>query len=261
MTTSHQARPLGASKFLTLAVVPEISCIVSAQTPLGFTLRNFVAAAQRFIDEYLGPVWGVGARLRIRKKTRPGCWALVFVDTERNASDDGWHDLTRDGLPLAKVFLRVLSDQTKTKDPKAHAAAYRNEVTLTATHEIAEMLVDPAVTLCVQRVGFGVYSLEVADPVEEDGFDIEGFKITDFVYPAWYEPFHRPDSTIFDQCRKCRRPFQIRKTGYTSIFRHGRWTDHTGSRQKRKRFERENRAGHRTEQRKRSGHLKRSTRR
>ena len=46
------------------------------------------------------------------------------------------------------------------------------------------MLVDPAVTLCVQRPGFGLYGLEVADPCEEDGFRIDGFKMTDFVYPA-----------------------------------------------------------------------------
>jgi hypothetical protein len=85
------------------------------------------------------------------------------------------------------------------KDPTARARAFRDEVTLTATHEIAEMLVDPAVTYCVQRVGFGVYSLEVADPVEEDGFDIKGFKMTDFVYPSWYEQFHktrRPSITV-----------------------------------------------------------------
>jgi hypothetical protein len=257
----RRARQLPVSKLLAATVVPEISCIVSAQTPLGFSLPAFIAAAQRFVDQYLGPVWGVAARLRVRRKTRPGCWALVFVDTERQAQDDGWHDLTRDGLPLAKVFLRVLAKEITGTDPRARAQAFRDEVTLTATHEIAEMLVDPAVTLCVQRVGFGVYSLEVADPVEEDGFDVDGFKMTDFVYPAWYEQFHRADSTTFDQCRKCRRPFHVLKTGYASILRRGRWSDHFGSRAKRARFEREDRKGHRTEQRKRCGHLKRSTHR
>jgi len=258
---NHRSRHLAASRFLSPKVVPEISCIVSAKTPLGFDLPKFVAAAQRFVDEFLGPVWGVAARLKIRKKTRRGCWALVFVDTEPKASDDGWHDLTDEGLPLAKVFLRVLSQEIEEQDPDARARAFQDEVTLTATHEIAEMLVDPAVTLCVQRIGFGVYSLEVADPVEEDGFEIDGFTMTDFVYPSWYEAFHKPGSTTFDQCRKCSRPFQILKTGYASIFRRGRWNDHAGSRAKRTRFALEDRRGHRTEQRKRSGRLKRSTRR
>src|SRR5690348_2911653 len=103
----HRSRRLIASRFLDRAVVPEISVIVDAKTALGFDLRAFVVAAQRFIDQYLGPVWGVAAHLKIRRKTQPGCWAIVFVDTERQAKDDGWHDLTRDGLPLAKIFLRV----------------------------------------------------------------------------------------------------------------------------------------------------------
>jgi hypothetical protein len=259
--TRRRPHQLIASRFLDPAAVPEISCIVATKTPLGFDLPAFVAAAQRFIDEHLGPVWGVAARLKIRRKTRKGCWALVFVDTERKASDDGWHDVTNDGQPLAKVFLRVIGEGVTESNPRVHARALRDEVTLTVTHEIAEMLVDPAVTLCVQRVGYGVYSLEVADPVEEDGFRIDGFKMTDFVYPAWYEQFHRTDSTVFDHCGKCRRPFHLLSTGYASILRRGRWTDHAGSRAKRARFEREDRKGHRTEQRKRSGHLKRSTRR
>ena len=257
--TTPRPRRLITSRFLAPAVVPEISCIVDAKTPLGFDLRTFVTAAQRFIDEHLGPVWGVAARLRIRRRTRPGCWALLFVDTEPQASDDGWHDLTADGFPLAKVFLRVLENDLTAAD-RLHSKAFQDEVTLTATHEIAEMLVDPAITLCVQRIGFGVYSLEVADPVEEDGFTIDGFKMTDFVYPSWYEQFHKPGSTRFDHCGKCQRPFHILKDGYASIFRRGRWNDHCGSRKKRAWFEREDRRGHRSEQRKHTGHLVRSTR-
>jgi len=247
--------------FFSPAVVPEISCIVSAKTPLGFNLATFVAAAQRFVDEKLAPVWGVSARLKVRKRTRPGCWALVFVDTERQAQDDGWHDLTAGGMPMAKVFLRVLGDEIGERDPKVRATMFRNAVTTTATHEIAEMLVDPAVTTCVQRIGYGLYALEIADPVEEDGFDVDGFLMTDFVYPSWYESFHKPGSTKFDECGLCRRPFQILKTGYATIFRRGRWSDRTGSPAKRKRFEAEDRRGHRTAQRRRASRLKRSTRR
>ncbi len=249
------------SRCLAATVVPEISCIVSARTPLGFDLGAFVAAAQRFVDEHLGPVWGVGARLRIRRRTRPGSWALLFVDTERHAEDDGWHDLTNGGMPLAKVFLHVLAQQIDDANATTRARKFQDLVTQTATHEIAEMLVDPAATLCVQRVGYGLYALEVADPVEEDGFRLGGFLMTDFVYPSWYEQFHKPGATRFDHCDKCDRPFQILPTGYASIFRRGRWHDRTGSAAKRVRFEAEDRAGHRTEQRRTRRPLKRSTRR
>ena len=61
-------------------------------------------------------------------------------------------------MPLAKVFLRVLAKEMRENSTeKEFAAAFRDAVSLTATHEIAEMLVDPAVTLCVQRPGFGLY--------------------------------------------------------------------------------------------------------
>jgi hypothetical protein len=251
--------PKSAPSLFSSTVVPELSCVYAATVPLPFSMGAFVRAAQRFIDERLAPVWGVEARLRVRRKTRDGAWALVFVDTEDQASADGWHDLTERGMPLAKVFLKVLAKETReTSTKKEFGAAFRDAVTLTATHEIAEMLVDPAVTLCVQRPGFGLYGLEVADPCEEDGFRVDGFHMTDFVYPAWYEAFHAPGSTKFDECEKCHRPFQILRDGYASIFRKGRWRDHCGSKAKLKRFRAEDRRGHRTRQRKRAGGLKRS---
>jgi hypothetical protein len=101
-----------APSLFSSTVVPEISCVYGATTPLPFSLGKFVRAAQRFIDEHLAPVWGVEARLRVRRKTRDGAWALVFVDTEDQASADGWHDLTRRGM-LAKVFLRVLAKEVR----------------------------------------------------------------------------------------------------------------------------------------------------
>src|SRR5262249_10082684 len=131
----RRPRQLAVSKFLASTVVPEISCIVSAKTPLGFDLETFVAAAQRFIDEFLVPACALGAPLKARRKTQPGCWALVFVDTEREASDDGWHDLTTEGFPLAKVFLRVLKKETADTPSDARARAFQDDVTLTATHE------------------------------------------------------------------------------------------------------------------------------
>ena len=249
--------PKSAPSLFSSTVVPEISCVYDATVPLPFSLREFVRAAQRFIDEHLAPVWGVEARLRVRRQTTRDAWALVFVDTEDQASADGWHDLTRTGMPLAKVFLRVLARETRDNYTRAEwDAEFRDAVSLTATHEIAEMLVDPAVTLCVQRPGFGLYGLEVADPCEEDGFRIDGFQMTDFVYPAWYETFHVEDSTKFDECGKCRRPFQILRDGYASIFRKGRWRDHCGSKAKLKRFRQEDRRGHRTRQRKRAGAMR-----
>ena len=241
---THHTSSRGCSPRL----VPEISLIYAATAPLGFELDEFATTAQRWLDDVFAPVWGRTATVRARRRTRASAWASVFVDTERHASDEGWHDLTRDGKPLAKIFLRVLGGETPP-----------GSVSLTATHEIAEMLVDPGLTLCTQRPVYGVYSLEVADPVEEEFSTLDGFQMTNFVYPAWFEPFHKPGTAQFDWLRQCTRPFEILRNGYASILRNGRWTDTWGSTAKKRRFLMEGRRGHRTLQRKRAGDLRRST--
>jgi hypothetical protein len=162
-------------------------------------------------------------------------------------------------MPLAKVFLRVLAREVRENSTvKESAAAFRDAVSLTATHEIAEMLVDPAVTLCVQRAGFGLYALEVADPCEEDGFRIDGFQMTDFVYPAGMRRSthlaRRRSTSAVNAVNPSRSCVTVRVDLPQEPL-----ADRCGSKAKRKRFRKEDRSGHRTLQRKRASGLKRST--
>jgi len=53
----------------------------------------------------------------------------------------------------------------------------------------------------------------------------------------------------FDYLKKVKRPFQILPGGYQIIFKNGRWSQVFGSAAKEKRFAREDRCGHRSEQR------------
>ena len=94
-----------------------------------------------------------------------------------------------------------------------------------------------------------VYAYESADPVEELSFKVNGIPMTDFVYPAYFEDFHKPGSVRFDHLNKVKRPFQILPGGYQIVFKNGKWTQVFGSASKRKRFLREDRRGHRSEQR------------
>jgi len=90
------------------------------------------------------------------------------------------------------------------------------------------------------------YAYETADAVEEVEFTIRGVAMSDFVYPAWFEGFRKPDSAQFDYARKVKRPFQILPGGYMSVFKNGRWTQLFGSAGKARRFRREDRRGHRS---------------
>jgi len=158
---------------------------------------------------------------------------MAFLDDADVANALGYHDLTPDGLPLSKVFVKS-------------TRAVGQKVSVTACHELAEMLVDPAINLCATGPGSVFYAYETADAVEEVEFTIRGIPMSDFVYPAWFEGFRKPNSAQFDYARKVKRPFQILPGGYMSVFKNGRWTQVFGSATKARRFRREDRRGHRS---------------
>ena len=70
--------------------------------------------------------------------------------------------------------------------------------------------------------------------------------MSDFVYPSYFEIFHKPGSTRFDHAGKVGRPFQILPGGYQIIFKSGRWTQIFGSKRKKRSFGKEDRRGHRS---------------
>ena len=94
-----------------------------------------------------------------------------------------------------------------------------------------------------------MYAYESADPVEQLTFKVDGIAMTDFVYPAYFEVFHKAGSVRFDQMKKVGKPFQILSGGYQIIFKNGKWSQIFASVSKKKRFGREDRRGHRSEER------------
>jgi hypothetical protein len=93
------------------------------------------------------------------------------------------------------------------------------------------------------------YAYESADPVEESSFPVDGFEMTNFVYPSYFEDFHKPGATQFDHLKMVEKPFQILKGGYQIIFKKGKESQVFGSQRKAKRFAKEDRRGHRSESR------------
>jgi len=127
----------------------------------------------------------------------------------------GYHDITIDGLPLGKVFVEttILDHQL---------------VSVTASHETVEMLCDPSISICSevdnkQGAPSRFLAFEIADPVEADelGYPITTnfgtVKVSDFVFPSWFEAFRAPRSTVFDFTRKLTQPFQILPGGYIGM--------------------------------------------
>jgi hypothetical protein len=73
--------------------------------------------------------------------------------------------------------------------------------------------------------------------------------MSDSIYPAYFEDFHKPGPAKFDHQDKVNKPFQILSGGYQIIFKNGKWSQVFGSEAKRKNIAQEDRRGHRREQR------------
>jgi hypothetical protein len=173
-----------------------------------------VAAIQKQVSNDFLPVWGADAELIIVPKTTPppsGSWWLVLLDDSDQANALGYHDLTTEGLPVGKVFAA--------SDLKAGTSW-----TVTASHELLEMLGDPNINLTVfvqnsSTAGI-LYAYEVCDACEDDsfGYQIDNILLSDFVYPAWFESFRTEASTQFDRMNKIHDPFGLLAGGYIGTF-------------------------------------------
>jgi len=217
---------------------PTIACFNQAKTPLGVDLSALIHAMQEYVDKHVAPVWGTPAKLVQSQGFLPNAWAMVFLDDADQADALAYHDLTPEGLPISKVFVR-----TTLKDHQL--------VSVSASHELVEMLVDPAINLMTTGPnGKLMYAYESADPVEELDFEVNGIHMSDFVYPSYFETFHKPNSVQFDHLDKVKKPFQILSGGYQIIFKNGKWSQVYGSVRTKARIGREDRRQHRSEQRK-----------
>jgi len=170
--------------------VPTIACFNKARTALGVDFDKLIEAMQMFVDQYVAPVWGTPAKLIKSRGFVKGTWAMVFLDNADQPGALAYHDLTPDGLPQAKVFVKTTLDNG-------------DLVSVSASHELVEMLVDPAINMMTTGPDPKVmYAYESADPVEQLSFNVNGIPMTDFVYPAYFEAFHKPGSVQFDRLKK-----------------------------------------------------------
>jgi hypothetical protein len=220
------------------AECPTIACFNKAITPLRVDFDALIAALQLYVDKHVAPVWGTPAKLIKTTGFRKSAWAMVFLDKADTPGAEAYHDLTPDGLPESKVFVK---------------STFRNKdlVSVSASHELVEMLVDPATNMMTTGPhARRMYAYESADPVENLSFPVNGILMSNFVYPAYFETFHKRGSMQFDHMKKIKAPFQLLSGGYQSVFRNNKWSEMWGSVAKKKRFAKEDRRSHRSEQRK-----------
>jgi hypothetical protein len=160
--------------------------------------------------ELITPAWGVSAHIVAGTHPNPRTWNLGFVDVDENFGGGvlAYHGF--DGrLPLAFI------------DVPACLAADGN-VTEGATHELAEMMVNPNCGYWADAASFNpsgglsqeLLALEIADPVEGYAFALDGLKVSDFVFPAYFELWR--DGRI-DYAGAIASPQQVGQGGYQAV--------------------------------------------
>jgi hypothetical protein len=196
-----------------ISIMNDSSILTDAQ------VSAVVPSLQIQVSRDFAPPWGVDADLDFvptGQQPPVGHWWLTILDNSDQAGALGYHDTTPDGLPLGKVFAGT-------------DKAFGTQWTVTASHELLEMLGDPAINLTAlsmtafeiaQNVVGRLYAYEVCDACEadQDGYSISGVLVSDFVYPAWFEPFRSAGSTQFDQQLRITEPFQLLPGGYISVY-------------------------------------------
>jgi hypothetical protein len=222
-----------------------IACVNLATVPLGVDFDKLTAALQKAYNLFFQPVWGYPVTLyNVKRGQSPKAtdWQFVYMDDADTAGALGYHDLTVNGQPVSKVFVKTIQQA-------------RESLSVTASHELFEMVIDPLANLWAEAADGTEYAYEMSDPVEEDSFKVDGIDISNFVTPAWFEPFNHPPGAKFDFLGKLKKPFSMTKGGYMILKKNGQVKNVFGSKAKVKRFRAEDRTGHRSEHRKLLGHL------
>ena len=84
-----------------------IACINKATVDLGVPFDKLTAALQKCYDQHFLPVWGYPVKLYNTKVAKPSDWQFVYFDDADEAGALGYHDLTKDGQPVSKIFVKT----------------------------------------------------------------------------------------------------------------------------------------------------------
>jgi hypothetical protein len=189
--------------------VPKIAVINESTVVHDLAIKSMLHAFGEQWNVDLRPVWGVDgatfALLPPAKVPPSGAWWLVFLDDSDQASALAYHDLTNEGLPISKVFVKtILADKAS--------------LSVGATHELCEMAVDPWLNSAYQDPDGVFWAGEICDPVEDDqyGYEINGTLVTDFVSPNWFAHLYANGPLDFKAHAKT--AFKVLTAGYAQKF-------------------------------------------
>lgn len=191
------------------ALVRQVALVSESSLVQMHDLMKVSAALQKQASRDLAPIWEISATVDAFDKLEDvpdGYWPLIIKDDIGQSGAAGVH-MDKDGQP----FALITSSQSL------------DEWSLTASHEMCEMLVDPSGNRQVTgnspkpdqgRVSFLV---EVSDPSEAADFayTVNSILVSDFYTPHYFDP-NVSAGVKYSFTGAITRPRQVLRGGYLS---------------------------------------------
>lgn len=150
--------------------MPDILIVNNSRLIATADIGPVIAAINKQIADDFAPEWNAPGTIYFGSAPG-GAWQFSLQDTIDQSGDLGYH-VDQNGVVSAIIDV-------------AACKQYGSDWRTCLGHEILEALVDP---LCT-RMGDGEFAgflAEVADPVEEDVYAVDGIPVTNFVLPAYF---------------------------------------------------------------------------
>jgi hypothetical protein len=177
-------------------------------------LSRVAAALQKQVQADFAEQWDVTATVTagIVANLVPGVWPIYVVPQLDVAGLYGYHYVDANQVPYAKI-------------------QYRENWTITASHELLEMLVNPTLDryqltdISANFEGDERFLVEVAGPVQSIAFGylIDGVLVSNFMYPAYFDLL-AVTGKKYDHLGVIQKPRSILDGGYVSFLDNlGQW--------------------------------------
>jgi hypothetical protein len=187
-----------------------VIAVINASSLVGAEeLAAVTAALQIQVSRDFAPAWNADAELVVVPPggtPPPKCWWVIILDNSDLGTALGYHDLTADRLPMAKVFVET-------------ARQSGDEWSVLFSHEVLEMLADPYINLTAMAptpYGTFLYAYENCDACQSQdyGYEVDGHLLSDFCLPSWFDAGKYGSGAATDHCGHILQPFELLPGGY-----------------------------------------------
>lgn len=193
-------------------MIPLISVINQSERMTDEEVAKMVIAVSNQLARDVAPIWGHVPALefvpRGGEPTRTFGAALAFITDKPDVDGAlGYHDMTPLGVPFLKVFVDPILDHGGT------TLAGAESVSVTFSHEVIELVGDASANLWADGPDGSDFAHELCDAVQGDSYELGGVAVSNFLYPAFFDPKAAPNSRL-DHMGLLAEPFAMTPGGY-----------------------------------------------